>query len=59
MVKRKPEKAIPKINRHSETLVITGVNIIDVIKKTVYENSTIICSGGKIDKIGTAKSLSI
>ncbi len=33
--------------------------IIDVLEKTVHENSTIICSDGKIDKIGSAESVSI
>ncbi len=59
MAKRKYENTIPSINKHSEVLVITDVNIIDVLEKTVHENSTIICSGGKIDKIGSAESIAI
>ncbi len=59
MAKNKDEHTTPDINRHSETLVITGVNIIDVLEKTIHENSTIICSCGKINKIGSTESLSI
>jgi imidazolonepropionase-like amidohydrolase len=59
MTTRKYKNAIHSINGHSEVLIITGVNIIDVLEKTVHENSTIICSGGKIEKIGSAESMSI
>ena len=59
MIKRKDENITIGINRHARALVITGANIIDVLGKTVHENSTIICSCGKIDKIGPAKSISI
>ncbi len=57
MIKRKHEATIPI--GHSDVLAITGVNIIDVLQKTVHENSTIICNGGKIDKIGPAESVQI
>ena len=57
MTKSNHENIIPA--RHSEAVTITGVNIIDVLEKTVHENSTIICIGGKIDKIGPAESVSI
>lgn len=57
MTIRKQENIIPA--GHSEAVTITGVNIIDVLEKTVHQNSTIICTCGKIDKIGPAESVSI
>ena len=59
MIKRKDEKTISSINKQPRVLVITGVNIINVLEKAIHENSTIICSCGKIDKIGSAETISI
>ena len=57
---KKMHENIPcEINKKSDTLVIKGVNIVDVLNSTVHENSTIICSGGKISEIGPSSSLSI
>jgi imidazolonepropionase-like amidohydrolase len=40
-------------------LVITGVNIVDVLKGVVHENNTIICREGKISEIASSLSVSI
>ncbi len=59
MTERKRKNTIPSSKRDSKALVITGVNIIDVLKKKIHENSTIVCMDGKIDKIGSAESMPI
>jgi imidazolonepropionase-like amidohydrolase len=41
------------------TLVITGVNIIDVSERTVHRNNVIICVDGKITSFGSAESVTI
>ena len=50
---------ISNIDSHSEVLAITGINLIDVHRRMVQKGSTIICSGGKIVKVGPAESTSI
>lgn len=59
MKKGANENALSGINENLEVLVITGVNIIEVLNKAVNENSTIICRNGKISEIGSASSVSI
>jgi len=44
------------MRKNTNVLVITGVNIIDVLRKTVHENSTIICVDGRIKSIAPADS---
>jgi imidazolonepropionase-like amidohydrolase len=43
----------------SDVLVIKGVHIVDVLNRTVQDNCTVTCCGGKISKIDTSSSLSI
>ena len=60
MMKEKYEHTTPSTNKYSEaTLVITGINIVDVLEKTVHVNSIIICRNGKIVKIGSHESITI
>lgn len=58
-LKKKYEKKVSGINRKAEVLAITGVNIIDVQKKVVHENSTIICREGRISEIASSLTVSI
>lgn len=44
---------------NSGVLVLTGVNIIDVLNRAVHENSTIICHNGKISEIGPSTAIPI
>ncbi len=46
-------------NRESEVLALTGVNIVDVLNKTVHEDSTIICREGKISEIASSLTVSV
>ena len=44
------------MRKNTNVLVITGVNIIDVLKKTIHENNTIICVDGRIKSIASVDS---
>lgn len=58
-IKNIHEKTISGINRESDVLVITKVNIVDVLKRAIHENSTIICCEGKISEIASSLTVSI
>ncbi len=58
-IKKIHEKTISGINRESDVLVISGVNIVDVQKRAIHENSTIICREGKISEIVSSLNVSI
>ena len=58
-MKRTYENTRAKNGGKSDTLVITGVNIIDVRNREVHENCTIICIDGKISEIGPTSSVPI
>ncbi len=58
-VKNIHEKLNYGSNGESEVLVITGVNVVDVSKRVIHENSTIICRGGKISEIASSLTVSI
>ncbi|HKM34146.1 MAG TPA: amidohydrolase family protein [Lachnospiraceae bacterium] len=57
--KKSYENKISRINRQSDTLVLTDVNIIDVLNRAVHESSTIICREGKISEIGPSSTVAI
>lgn len=59
ILKKTHENTLSEINGKSDTLVINDANIVDVLNRVVYKNSTIICSGGKISEIGPSKFISI
>lgn len=59
MAKRVDENTHSGIHGNSEVLVLTGANVIDVLKRVIHENSTIICRDGKICEIGPASSMSV
>ena len=44
------------MRKNTNVLVITGVNIVDVLKKNVHENNTIICVDGRIKSISPVDS---
>ncbi len=58
-IKRKREKTSCGINKKSQVLVLTGVNIVDVVKRAIHENSTIICREGKISEIASSSTFTI
>lgn len=59
LIKKNHENSDCGINGKADTVAITGVNIIDVLNRSVHENSTIICRDGKISEIGPSSSLPI
>lgn len=59
ILKKSQKNTQAGVGKKTDVLAIYGVNIIDVLNKSVHENNTIICRDGKISEIGPSSSLSI
>lgn len=59
MSKKLDKNILSNINKNSQVLVLAGANIVDVVNREIHENSTLICSNGRISDFGPAKSLPI